>query len=85
MVSTVTLYHKGYSITGSTNIIHRYLPKEVSELMVYYLWLVLPFCQALDLVAFSNKEQPSPFIGAKAKGGNSWDSLRLSKILQREF
>ena len=37
MVSTVTTYHKGYSVTGSTKIIHRYLPKEVGELLVYYL------------------------------------------------
>ncbi|KAF3031175.1 hypothetical protein E8E12_000438 [Didymella heteroderae] len=34
LVSTVTSYHKGYNITGSTKIIHRYLPKEVSELLV---------------------------------------------------
>ena len=44
IVGTVASYHKGYSIVGSTKIIHRYLPKEVGELLVYYLWLVLPFC-----------------------------------------
>jgi hypothetical protein len=43
LIGTVTSYHKGYNITGSTKIIHRYLPKEVSELLVYYLWLILPF------------------------------------------
>jgi hypothetical protein len=37
LISTVTSYYKGYNITGSTNIIHQYLPKEVSELLVYYL------------------------------------------------
>jgi hypothetical protein len=36
-ISTVTSYHKGYNITGSTKIIHRYLPSEASELLVYYL------------------------------------------------
>ena len=40
MVSTVTTYHKGYSITGSTKIIHRYLLKEIRELLIYYLWIV---------------------------------------------
>ncbi|KAF3031497.1 hypothetical protein E8E11_000866 [Didymella keratinophila] len=34
LISTVTSYHKGYNITGSTKIIHRYRPKEVSELLV---------------------------------------------------
>lgn len=43
LVSTVTSYHKGYNIFGSTKIIHRYLPKEVSELVVYHLWFILPF------------------------------------------
>jgi hypothetical protein len=37
LISTVTSYHKGYNITGSTKIIHQYLLKEVSELLVYYL------------------------------------------------
>jgi hypothetical protein len=37
LVGTVTSYHKGYNITGTLKIIHRYLPKEVSELLVYYL------------------------------------------------
>jgi hypothetical protein len=43
LVSTVTSYHKGYNIVGSTKIIYRYLPKEVSKLVVYYLWFILPF------------------------------------------
>lgn len=51
MVSTVTTYHKGYSTTGNTKIIHRYLPKEVGELVVYYLWLVQPFCRKLEMLA----------------------------------
>jgi hypothetical protein len=46
-VSTVTTYYKGYSINNTTKIIHWYLPKAVSKLVVYYLWLILPFCQAL--------------------------------------
>jgi hypothetical protein len=47
LVSFVTFYHKGYSISGSTKIIHRYLPIEVSELLVYYTWLVVPFVTRL--------------------------------------
>ena len=48
LVSFVIFYHKGYSVTGSTKIIHRFLPLEVSELLVYYFWLVLPFVGQLD-------------------------------------
>lgn len=45
LICFVTYYHKGYSISGSTKIIHRYLPQEVGELYVYYLWLLVPFLQ----------------------------------------
>jgi hypothetical protein len=37
MVIYVTEYHKGYSISGSVKIIYRYLPREVGELIVYYI------------------------------------------------
>lgn len=40
LVGLVITYHKGYHILGSTKIIHRYLPQEVSKLIVHYLWLV---------------------------------------------
>jgi len=43
MVTFVTRYHKGYAKTGDYKIIHRYLPREVGELVVLYLWIVLPF------------------------------------------
>ena len=52
MVFFVTYYHKGYSIQDSTKIIHRYLPREVGELLVYYLWLVVPFLSRISLEVF---------------------------------
>ena len=85
MVSTVTTYHKGYNITGSTKIIHRYLPKEVGELLIYYLWIIRPFSHKIDLLALHKRDQPSPFIWAGTKAGETWDSSRLSRVLRREF
>ena len=79
MVSMVTSYHKGCSVTGSIKIILRYLPKEVGELLTHYLWLVLPFCQALELVSHSNKTQPSPFNLAKGRGGELWNTHGLAR------
>jgi hypothetical protein len=43
LIAFVAIYHKGYRSSGNIKIIHRYLPREVGELLVYYLWLVLPF------------------------------------------
>jgi hypothetical protein len=62
MVSTVTTYHKGYSVSGNTKIIHWYLPREVGELLIYYLWLVQPFCKKLELLVLRRKDPPSPFL-----------------------
>ncbi|EXL40012.1 hypothetical protein FOCG_17407 [Fusarium oxysporum f. sp. radicis-lycopersici 26381] len=44
----VTSYHKSFQATGQAKVIHRYLPREVSELSVWYLWLVLPFWQQVQ-------------------------------------
>jgi hypothetical protein len=82
LISTVTSYHKGYNITGSTKIIHRYLPKEVSELLVYYLWLILPFSQKLDILVYNHVASPSAFLWPK--GNESWKASRLTTVLQKE-
>jgi hypothetical protein len=82
LVSTVTTYHKGYSISNSTKIIHCYLPKVVSELVVYYLWLILPFCQSLQRLARSQRGTASPYLWPAGEG--TWGSDRLRKVLQQE-
>jgi superfamily II DNA helicase RecQ len=46
-------------------IIHRYLPREVGELLLRYLWLVLPFWQAIQSVT-EQADQLSPFIWSDA-------------------
>lgn len=43
MVVFATRYYKGYNVSGDIKIIYRYLPREVGELVVWYLWLVLLF------------------------------------------
>jgi hypothetical protein len=82
MVSTVTAYHKGYSVSNPTKIIHRYLRKPVSELVVYYLWLVLPFAQNLEWRMYGRQGKVSPFLWPRGEG--SWDLERLRVVLQRE-
>ncbi|MDB5910917.1 MAG: hypothetical protein JWP34_5031, partial [Massilia sp.] len=48
MMCFVTVYHKNYQSSEQVKIIHRYLPREVGELLVWYLWLVLPFWQEVE-------------------------------------
>jgi hypothetical protein len=37
IVVFATRYHKGYNVSGDVKIIHRYLPRQVGELLVYYM------------------------------------------------
>jgi hypothetical protein len=48
LVSFVAIYHKGYRSSGNIKIINRFLPREVGELLVYYLWLVVPFFEGVQ-------------------------------------
>ncbi|KAJ1673709.1 hypothetical protein EV182_004712, partial [Spiromyces aspiralis] len=39
----VTMYSKTMGMSAKAKVIHRYLPREVGELAVYYVWLAVPF------------------------------------------
>lgn len=39
----VLRYHKGIGASRKAKVIHRYLPREVRELLFYYLWMVVLF------------------------------------------
>ena len=56
LVTFVTRYHKGYTISGEQKIIHQYLPHEVSLMVVQYLWLVFPFIERLKSFYCSSYE-----------------------------
>lgn len=78
----MTSYHKGYTYTVSTKIIHGYIPKDVSEMYVYFLWMVDPFLRELDLLVPDNKPSVTSFLWPDGEG--SWNSQRLSNALKTE-
>ena len=60
-VCFVTAYHKNFRQTNQAKIIHRFMPRAVGELLVWYLWLVLPFWQEVQgMIKGANK--PSAFM-----------------------
>ncbi|KAF4473075.1 ATP-dependent DNA helicase Q1 [Fusarium albosuccineum] len=64
MVCFVTMYHKGFRQSGGDiKVIHRYLPREVGELLVWYMWLVLPFWQVVQ-GRMKQKRRRSAFLWA---------------------
>ncbi|KAJ5300045.1 hypothetical protein N7476_007735 [Penicillium atrosanguineum] len=91
LVALVTRYHKGFYASGDAKVIHRYVPREVGELIVWYLWLVLPFIEQLQ--AYDQQICQSPAIpdtqasklwGIDAGTGREWTSVRLKEALVRE-
>lgn len=83
LVVYVTRYHKGYAISGDVKVIHRYLPREVGELLVWYLWLVLPFQQRLETMVWK-KEAISSHLWPADPNGRKWTSERVRETLKRE-
>ena len=65
----VTAYHKGYEFSEKTKLIQRFLPREVGELLVYFLWLALPFWESIQVVVDGVFEL-SPFVWGDAKIGD---------------
>lgn len=55
LVAFVTTYHKGFSASQSMKNVHRFVPREVSEIVVYYLWLIEPFERIIQ--AGANRQQ----------------------------
>jgi superfamily II DNA helicase RecQ len=61
MVSFTTTYHKGYSFSKRVKTIHRYVPREVGELVVYFLGLGRPFVDDLQML-HNNVAHPTAFL-----------------------
>ena len=86
LISLVTLYHKGYSMGGTTKTIYRYLPQELSSILVSYLVLVRPFTEYLQQALY--RIAPAPYLWARTGGrltlGHPWETSTLSELLKSE-
>lgn len=81
LVVMVTRYHKSYHKQGVPKTIHRYLPHAVSELVIWYCWLVLPFARRLELFLFPTEELSSHLWPATGTYGR-YSTDRLTTELQ---
>ncbi|KAJ5302427.1 hypothetical protein N7476_009226 [Penicillium atrosanguineum] len=92
LVVFASRYHKGFYAQNDAKTIHRYLPREVGELVVQYLWLVLPFMERLQAYPLgqSSYEHPSHLSQAAylwppdPHTGREWSSERFREVLKRE-
>lgn len=61
MICLVMSYHENTRSASEAKVIHRYLPREVGELLVWYLWLTLPFWQQVQGIV-KQADIRSPFL-----------------------
>jgi hypothetical protein len=82
LVVFVATYYKGYWSSGNIKIIYRYLPRKVGELLVYYLWLVLPFWEKLQFQV-TGKPSSSPFLWGDGEKREYWQWTGLKRKQQK--
>jgi hypothetical protein len=68
MVTLVTAYHKGFHASNDIKLIHRYVPRAVGELLVWYMWLVLPFTEQLTAWQAQQQHQQHQQAAAGVSG-----------------
>lgn len=91
MVVFVSRYHKGFHVHNDTKVIFRYLPRELGELVVWYLWLVLPFIEQIQSYQRHFRGAP-PAVSRRAEyiwspdpdRETEWTGHRLREVLKRE-
>jgi superfamily II DNA helicase RecQ len=83
LVFTATRYHKGYSMSGDVKIIHQYYPREVSELDVWWMWLVLPLRQRIEAEIYHRESRTSFIWPRQSPSGHTFTPERLREGLKR--
>lgn len=68
---------------GNVKVIHRYFSYEIGELLMYYIWIVLPYQQKLEITILE-KDQVWAFMWPSDPDGKKRISQRQQTVLQRE-
>ena len=77
MVTFVSHYVKGFNVENDGKLLRRYVPREVGELVVQYLWLVLPF--VLQLHSGRRGQPVGDDVDRQMSGGgedDAWQKLK---------
>jgi superfamily II DNA or RNA helicase len=82
LVVFVTRYSKQYMITGDVKIIHRYLPREVGELVVWFKWLVLPFVERMEAMVW-RQDRVSSHLWPADVDGRKWTTDRMTDAMKQ--
>lgn len=72
MVIFTTVYYKGFHVSNNVKIIYQYMPREVSELVIWYIWLVVPFINQISAWQASQITPPTPTIQTTQTAHHAW-------------
>jgi hypothetical protein len=62
LVTLMMAYYKGFHASNNIKLIHQYMPRAVGELVVWYMWLVLPFTEQLTAWQAQQHQHHQPAI-----------------------
>jgi hypothetical protein len=79
MLAFATRYHKGWLSSTKAKVIHRYVPREVADLLIWYLWLVKPFAEVLQK-SVGIKVLDNAYLWSTADG-QPWPEARMKRAL----
>ena len=83
LISFIITYYKGFNIDNKLKIVHRFLPKKVSLILVHYLAQIRPFIKQIHHFVYYQTAPISPQLwGGAIKG--VWTSNKLSKMWLKE-
>jgi len=83
MICNVVSYTKNFRSSGKPKIIYRYLPPEVGELVIWYMWIALPFWQTVQ-GTLSGADECSPYLWANRIVRHSHELIKQQKALLAE-
>ena len=79
----VLRYHKGFNATSVAKIIHRYFPREVEEVLVWWMWMVRPVRERIENEVF-DRDRRSPFMWPSySPAGHTFSPDRMREALKR--
>ena len=70
-------------MSGDIKIIHRYFPREVEEVMVWWLWLVRPMRERIEAEIFGQTRRTSFVWPPSSPAGHKFTPDRLREGLKR--
>jgi superfamily II DNA helicase RecQ len=89
LMAVVPRYHKGYNYDKSLKVVYRFLPRQIGNLLAWYLWLIRPFYTQITAMQREGDRTPhyfqarSPFLWSNKKGEQYLNAQRFGNMMRK--